>query len=334
MFSNKDHPMNRFLYKYTSLRDSFFEEPMIRATPSIYLNDPFETHFNTKQVREAIRNHEKYYTKNGIKVSIATDSEINDSVEILQSEFRDLGIISLTEDYNNPLMWAHYANQHKGMVIEFDLEEPLFADSLLEHNGRKTRFGENNLGDIYEYPEKVYYRRERPSFFREEFAAPDSMGEFHWKKFQRTILFTKANDWIYEKEHRSVVRLKDADSIICKCNEYATRQCNNDKNIQIRKLENDCMQIIYPRQYEMNEDMGDESLKSEIYRNTAYGTTDEPVYLFRLNPEAIKSIYFGCWAKHHNAVNILRNKKPLPNLKNIYKMKINNNLYQLEPIPI
>ena len=247
------------------LRPDFFKNPMIRATPALDLNDPFEGHFNKNQVRDADRNQREYYKKNGKEVYETDDAAINDSMGVIQSELFDLGILSFTEDYNNPLMWAHYADNHKGVVVEFDFSVPFFTDSLKEVNGRKSRFGVSSLADFFEFPEKVDYRREMPSFERPELSAPDSMNEFHWKKFNRAILFTKANDWIYEKEQRSIVQLKDADSIICNDNPHIRKQCNLDPSIKLVELENKKIQIIYPNEYEMHEEMGDQRIKTEIH---------------------------------------------------------------------
>lgn len=62
-------------------------------------------------------------------------------------------------------------------------------------------------------PEKVMYRREIPSFERYELV--QVKGEYPFRKFLHDLLFTKSNDWLYEKEWRSIVQLSDADSIIC-----------------------------------------------------------------------------------------------------------------------
>lgn len=325
--------MNRFLYKYMPLREDFFKNLMIRATPVNALNDPFEGHFYKEQVRDANRNHEEYYKKNGKNVHEMDESELNYSIGVIQSEFFDLGILSFTEDFNNPLMWAHYADEHKGMVVEFDFNEPFFMDSLKEINGRKSRFGRSPLGDYYEFPEKVEYRRVMPSFAREEDSSPDSMREFHWKKFNKTILFTKANDWIYEKEQRSIMRLKDADSIICNDCEHIRMQCNLDRSIELFELKNGKIQVIYPNAYEMHEDMGDQSIKDKIF-HLAADLNNPPIHLFRVNPLSISGIYFGCKSSESKGMEYIDNNNSLKHLNNINKMKFNEMLYQFDPIKL
>ncbi len=322
--------MIRFLYKYMPLRGSFFDVPMIRATPTLALNDPFEGFINKIQIQAANRNHEEYYAQAGKQVNKMDEHEIDDLMGSIQFDFSELGILSFTEDNNNPLMWAHYADNHQGVVIEFDFDQPFFMDSLQELDGRKSRFGKSHLGDIYEFPQKVNYRREMPKFERPEFVNPDSITEFHWKKFNQSILFAKANDWIYEKEQRSIVRLRDADSIICEDSMNIRELCSKDEKIILQEIPNKRIQIIYPQEYEMHEEMGDESLKEEIYRESR---TDSTIHLFRINPLAISGVYFGCNANHIDALEIIHKNPSLKHLNNkIFKMEVNSSLYQFDAI--
>ncbi|MGC0119995.1 DUF2971 domain-containing protein [Pseudoalteromonas piscicida] len=325
--------MNRFLYKYMPLRASFFDEPMIRATPALELNDPFECRFNDDQIKDADRNHREYCREKGKDVYDIDDYMLNDLAVTIQDGFTELGIISFTEDYNNPLMWAHYADEHRGLVVEFDFNKPFFMDSVTELNGRSSRFGESCLGDVFEFPEKVNYRREMPDFSRVELSTPDDMNEFHLKKFIRTILFTKSNDWIYEKEQRSVVRLIDADSIICKDNEHVRKECQKDPSIRLLELDDGRIQVIYPPEYEMHEDMGDQSIKDEIYF-LSFKFCEPAVYLFRINPEAISGVYFGYKSDYREALEKIKKNKSLSLFNQRFKMEINSHLYQLDKVKL
>lgn len=321
--------MSRFLYKYMTLRDDFFTNPMIRATPAKLLNDPFEGCFNAQQVRDAQRNHQEYYRQQGEDVYDDSDEQsINDSMGILQSDINDLGIISFTESHNNTLMWAHYGDEHKGVVIEFDFNEPFFSSSTHNVDGRAMRFKRDFMGTCFELPEKVDYRRDFPDFKRPELSAPDDLNDFHWNKFYKAVLFTKSIDWIYEQEQRSVVRLYDADSIICKSNEHIRSTCKADANIQVRERKDGKIQIMFPDEYEMHEDVGDQSLKMEIFRRVI---DPEAMFFFRLNPRAISSVYFGCKASIENAICNIQKNASLEHLKNIYSMKVDEKVYQFLP---
>lgn len=312
------------------LRDGFFTNPMLRATPAVFLNDPFEGYFNKTQVKDASINQLKFYRNHDLEANDDPDDyQINESFGILQGDIHELGIISLSESYNNPLMWAHYANEHKGLVVEFDFNEPFFASSIRTNNGKASRFGPNVLGSCYEYPEKVDYQRELPNFSRSELSAPDSINEHHWKKFFKTILFTKSIDWIYEQEQRMVVPLEDADSIICTANKTIRDLCSRDHTIKILELDDDKINIVFPDEYEMNEDMGDKSIKKEIFYFTKYDR--EAVFLFRINPYSIRTVYFGCKSNCEKSIDLIKNHPVLKKHCNIYVMERNSLIFQYVP---
>lgn len=87
------------------------------------------------------------------------------------------GIYSLSKKANSVLMWSHYANNHKGICIGFDLTELLNTKEF-------------NLNSDVEYDD--YY----PVFNLTE--APDELEQA--KKLTRF----KASDWQYEEEYRLV----------------------------------------------------------------------------------------------------------------------------------
>jgi hypothetical protein len=322
--------MDNYLYKYMNLRPTFFKEPMLRATPLHALNDPFEGLFNIKQIKNATMSFDQFYTSQGIKTNTVDDSELDGLMEVTQSDLYSLGIISLTEDNINPLMWSHYADEHKGVVIELLKDIPLYEDSLKIVNGKYTRFGKDSLGEVYEYPEKVFYKREKPTFEHNNELAPNSINEYHWKKFNKSILFTKSNDWLYEKEYRSVVRLSDADRIICdNCSEIRSI-CIQNPEISLIELPNNQIQVTYPREYEMHEEMGDESIKQEIFclSNSMYNPS--VMHFFRLNPKSINSIYFGYNSDITESLKNISKNQSLEHIKNIYKMDIDEYSYSLK----
>src|SRR6266849_2373668 len=72
---------------------------------------------------------------------------------ILRQKIRELdqmvGILSLTETPDNLLMWSHYADQHRGIVLEFDEHHPIL-------NRRKSS------NDEFGHLRKVVYSDIRP----------------------------------------------------------------------------------------------------------------------------------------------------------------------------
>lgn len=91
----------------------------------------------------------------------------------------DNGVLCMSKTWESPLMWAHYGDSHKGMVLGFDVPEVLYP--------------------AVEYVEK------RPT--REEMGL-DGVGQMSEATMGRLIKM-KAKGWEYEQEHRAFVGLTD-----------------------------------------------------------------------------------------------------------------------------
>ena len=52
------------------------------------------------------------------------DQEIRDALETTRSELaKKTGILCFSKNWNNPVLWSHYAEQHRGMALGFDVED-------------------------------------------------------------------------------------------------------------------------------------------------------------------------------------------------------------------
>lgn len=330
--------MIKYFYKYTPLREEFFHNLMIRATPFCALNDPYEGLFNKTQLLTALKQVDRFYEQHGSKPTKENNqTDLDDLMGEFLCDFQDVGVLSFSEDNTNPLMWSHYADEHRGIVIEFDYDKPLFQDSIYSDSERKSRFKKDYFGDVYEQPESVMYRREMPSFMREKLIQPDNERDWPWKKFNYSIFFTKSNDWIYEKELRSIIPLNSADRIICikdKINYKIIKDIHKiHSEIDIEELNNKII-ITYPNEYEMHEDMADKSIRNELYIDSSFNKKDN-IYLFRINPESITGIYCGCRCDYNKVKSLVNSNPLLVHLKNnIYYMDIDSRNYQLNPINI
>jgi hypothetical protein len=99
-----------------------------------------------------------------------------------------MGAFSLSESRDNQLMWAHYAESHKGFVVEFDPSHPLFTSK--------------NVGceDIWQL-HKIEYAKERPQTYVIDLD-------------MKAILLTKHISWSYEREWKHFRPLKQASIIV------------------------------------------------------------------------------------------------------------------------
>ncbi|WP_421219423.1 DUF2971 domain-containing protein [Aeromonas enteropelogenes] len=177
------------LYKYLpNLGIDYFEQPTFKITPPSLLNDPFES-IISRDVAKLFR-----------QLNITTGSlNINDAKRLLKHCISSVGIISLSETHRNLLMWAHYANEHKGFCIGVKnnyLENIRPLQPILEST------------PIYEQPIKVRYDTERFDF---QISSKPLIDLF--KKIVTHQLTVKSDDWMYEKEYRSIVCLLNHEKV-------------------------------------------------------------------------------------------------------------------------
>lgn len=91
---------------------------------------------------------------------------------------RDRGILCLSNTWQNPVLWAHYADRHRGVCLGFEVPEN-FLGKFLE----KIRYAETPL------------------------VAPASQNEWDIN-FMTELMHTKFMHWKYEDEYRMWVDLK------------------------------------------------------------------------------------------------------------------------------
>ncbi len=100
----------------------------------------------------------------------------------------NVGVLCLSEVRDSILMWGHYTDNHRGLVIGFDSTHPFFAR-------RRTE------SDEFGFLRQVIYQVHRPQVTLTDTTSPA------W--FQ-----TKSPDWAYEKEWRIVRTLSEAEQRI------------------------------------------------------------------------------------------------------------------------
>lgn len=125
---------------------------------------------------------EQMYARGGIQIPL---DEI--AKKVYDEVYNSAGILSLSETPYDLLMWAHYAEGHRGFVIMLDGLHDFFKDN-------RPVFG-------FEKPERVEYSSDRP---RMQINDPN----------MPAIFFTKGTPWKYEKEWRYLKEIEDAD-VLC-----------------------------------------------------------------------------------------------------------------------
>ena len=96
----------------------------------------------------------------------------------------NVGILSLTEVPDNAVMWAHYADNHRGMLLGFDQTHAFF-------NRRRSQ------SDEFYHLRRVVYSNVAPAASLLELDGD-------------AIFVAKGEQWAYEREWRMLAPLKDA----------------------------------------------------------------------------------------------------------------------------
>lgn len=172
------------LYRYISLENDYWQEDLFKER--IYLssplnfNDPFDCY--PKLDLNKLLEDKDFLNILLAKASILDKKDIEDTryrrIEMEKNLFEflrsDMRIACFSEVYDSILMWSHYANNHKGICIEYNIDELNIA---------KTNF-------IF----PVIYSEERKNI-------TEDVLEYYGTVGLRTVVY-KAKEWEYEKEWR------------------------------------------------------------------------------------------------------------------------------------
>lgn len=194
------------LCKFTTLNkniiNALFDNKIWHARADT-LNDPFECYFNfikelpkSTDALSKLMEDSNYWVKNefkekerqgAIKLLLASDEDelrsriltkVSDHEVKLKTSMMSLNVCSLSNAYDEPLMWSHYSDGMRGICLIYDRDK--LKNSSLEF-------------DI------VQYEKKPPDldFF-------DAYQNYKEMDLGRLIL-TKHTGWKYEKEYRSIM---------------------------------------------------------------------------------------------------------------------------------
>jgi hypothetical protein len=126
------------------------------------------------------------YEANGPDVDDAdahTAFVLGNAIEFELRKAYDQGVLCLSTKYDSPLMWSHYADQHRGICVEFDVSK-LPPEALRKVvYGTSREIAASSIGS---------WLRENNIAARQE--------------IERACLLTKSTEWGYEDEYRLLGR--------------------------------------------------------------------------------------------------------------------------------
>lgn len=173
------------LFKYYSLNkytlDSLQKNSLYFNLKSNF-NDPFDLKLDFKMDKDDLKRKMPELSE---LINLMDDNEYEKICYWNERfSFENIGIFCCTKTPNNILMWSHYADNHKGICVEFvDNFIDILKDSC-----------KNEYADIYN--RDIQYDDKRKNF-NEMIQEKDS-----------NPLYQKAECWKYEQEHRIFIRSK------------------------------------------------------------------------------------------------------------------------------
>ncbi|WP_291870534.1 DUF2971 domain-containing protein [Maribacter sp.] len=170
------------VYKY---RGANFERDLESLERNSYwspkfkdLNDPCETLINTDPFKIQSKAFAKLFGKEKSEQFLEVEKALHNLFEVKK---KGIGIYSLSKTFKDELLWAHYADSHKGFCVEYDLE--LLANSYESF-------------ETFSFP--VIYTKKPP-----EYGIRDINKTKTYQIVQKLAGY-KSKRWSYEQEYRVV----------------------------------------------------------------------------------------------------------------------------------
>ena len=186
------------LFKYFSTdQDKLerFTKGEVYLTPPKYLNDPWDFRLRIEPpTDDFLRKQAPWLDPEGmaeLRSLVSTDDWLEKKAEEeLERLSKDHGLICLSEDPLDMLMWAHYGESHKGFVAQFKHSDA---------EAKKTASVFPCCGSPFGPAAKVDYQPQRPLLKLDQ-----SNTEEVLQKNMMEVLLTKHLCWQYESEWRVI----------------------------------------------------------------------------------------------------------------------------------
>lgn len=199
------------LFKYLPEPRDLFTDGFIRLSQISALNDPFEAAYCEKSLDELVSHFDNQNTY---------DAEFGniEFSQYVKQRISHIGVICLSENKENLLMWAHYANDHKGIlagIMQYPSLGNIFYNLFTSNPLINTSYGEkfspfDGIAKPVKYRKAFRYKNDKYDYDYSNISAEGA------DRVLYEVFMQKSDEWIYEQEHRIVLRLEQADRVIIK----------------------------------------------------------------------------------------------------------------------
>lgn len=165
-----------------NLLKKVFEDKTLRFTTPNDFNDPFEVRHIIEYLNPSV--------SPDLNTLINTTFDTHQFHNIaLDSELKHVGTLCLSAENDDILMWSHYANKHKGIVLEFDKDHPFFVTKPLAVEGLL-----HGIERVNYQPDRLFYKNIDKHFST------------------KYTFLTKDKKWEHEQEYRMTVRFDESNN--------------------------------------------------------------------------------------------------------------------------
>ena len=177
------HPEIKSLYKYKPINqftlDIIANDRIFYPLPGSF-NDPFDTKCSFKnksaltQTADEKKIAQAFPDENPSDITVFTRTDLTQEIDVFKNRLNNFGILSLTGNAKNILMWSHYADSHRGVCLIFDTSDDT---------------------NIFGQAIKVQYQHEYPVI---------NIMDLNNHNNTINMISVKSIDWGYEKEWRII----------------------------------------------------------------------------------------------------------------------------------
>ncbi|WP_288956053.1 DUF2971 domain-containing protein [uncultured Polaribacter sp.] len=172
MFKEK----NIFQYGNSQFLKNVLENNTIGFSSLKEFNDPFESCYSYNHYVKNVETAFQYVVEMNNGPISDKVSRLRNLIENSLSKFK---ITCFSKTPYEPLMWAHYAEKHRGICYCFNKDEGIF--NMLKYKGKQVTYS-NLLPKIDYFDDRTTYEMIKPQI--------------------ESIILTKSEKWNYEKEFR------------------------------------------------------------------------------------------------------------------------------------
>ncbi|MEJ1463351.1 MAG: DUF2971 domain-containing protein [Candidatus Sedimenticola sp. (ex Thyasira tokunagai)] len=189
-----------YRYKYLPYSEGSLKaltESTIKFTCPLEFNDPFDCkpYYNTDKIHNVPSQRPDLFRAAGNRRGLSPAKRIQEKGKFTArlkkritdgsfaaSTISNIGVVSLSKNALNIPMWSHYADFHRGIVLEFRIP--------IKGNGSDLS---RSLERLLPFP--VIYHQQRPHI---------EIGTDKHDDLLNKIALTKSTDWLYEEEERVI----------------------------------------------------------------------------------------------------------------------------------